>query len=147
MRQVNEPVVFVNWQEVGRRCERLGMSVITALYALAIVGLALTAFAIVSYGLLLPWAKHPVWSGTRLLTLAVLEAAGVWFLSLVRQQRRTREWSPILTVFALFMMSLTSLLLNEAAANVARRYSAPAQGHSVETPRRVPSKAVAVMKT
>ena len=147
MRQVNEPVVFVNWQEVGRRCERLGMSVIAALYALAIVGLALTAFAIVSYGLLLPWAKHPVWSGTRLLTLAVLEAAGVWFLSLVRQQRRTREWSPILTVFALFMMSLTSLLLNEATANVARRYSAPAQGHSVETPRRVPSKAVAVMKT
>ena len=147
MRQVNEPVVFVNRQEVGRRCERLGMSVIAALYALAIVGLALTAFAIVSYGLLLPWAKHPVWSGTRLLTLAVLEAAGVWFLSLVRQQRRRREWSPILTVFALFMVSLTSLLLNEAAANVARRYSAPAQGHSVETPRRVPSKAVAVMKT
>ena len=35
MRQVNEPVVFVNWQEVGRRCERLGMSVIAALYALA----------------------------------------------------------------------------------------------------------------
>ena len=147
MRQVNEPVVFVNWQEVGRRCERLGMPVIAALYALAIVGLALTAFAIVSYGLLLPWAKHPVWSGTRLLSLAVLEAAGVWFLSLVRQQRRTRGWSPILTVFALFMVSLTSLLLNEAAANVARRYSAPAQGHSVETPRRVPSKAVAVMKT
>ena len=28
MRQVNEPVVFVNWQEIGRRCERLGMSVI-----------------------------------------------------------------------------------------------------------------------
>lgn len=147
MRQVNEPVVFVNWQEVGRRCERLGLSVIAALYALAIIGLALTAFAIVSYGLLLPWSKHPVWSGTRLLTLVVLEAAGIWFLSLVRQQRRTREWSPILTVFALFMVSLTSLLLNEAHANVTRQYSAPAQERSVETPRRVQPKAVAVMKT
>jgi hypothetical protein len=147
MRQVNEPVVFVNWQEVGRRCERLGMSVIAALYALAVVGLALTAFAIVAYGLLLPWAKHPVWSGTRLLTLAVLEAAGIWFLSLVRQQRRTREWSPILAVFALLMVSLTSLLLNGAAANVVRPYSAPAQGRSVETPRHVQPKAVAVMKT
>ena len=147
MRQVNEPVVFVNWQEVGRRCERLGMSVIAALYALAIIGLALTAFAIVSYGLLLPWSKHPVWSGTRLLTLVVLEAAGIWFLSLVRQQRRTREWSPILTVLALFMASLTSLLLNEAHAHVTRQYSAPAQERSVETPRRVQPKAVAVMKT
>jgi len=147
MRQVNEPVLFVNWQEVGRRCERLGMSVIAALYALAIVGLALTAFAIVSYGFLLPWATHPLWSGSRLLTLGVLEAAGIWFLSLVRQQRRTREWSPILTVFALFMVSLTSLLLNEAAANDARQYSAPAQGRGVETPRRVQPKAVAALKT
>ena len=137
MRQVNEPVVFVNWQEVGRRCERLGLLVITALYALAIIGLALTACAIVSYGFLLPWANHPLWSGTRLLTLGVLEAAGIWFVSLVRQQRRTREWSPILTVFALFMVSLTSLLLNEAAANMARQHPAPAQGRSVETPRRV----------
>jgi hypothetical protein len=104
MSDSKEPIVFVNWQEIRRRSSRFRFALVAGLYYSAILALILEAFHIVIYA-----ENLPVAGATRnrihVVSLVGLELATVWFLTLIRKHRHAGEWSPLLTVFVLSMVS------------------------------------------
>jgi hypothetical protein len=114
MSDSKEPIVFINWQEIRRRSSRLGWVLITGLYYLAILALIFEAFHIAIYAANLPAASG--WSRIHVVSLVGLELAAVWFLTLIRRQRGAGEWSPLLTLFVLSMVSYLAFRSSEPAA-------------------------------
>ena len=108
-----EPIVFINWQEVRRRSSRLGSVLVTGLYYLAILALIFEAFHIAIYAANLPVSS---WNRIHVASLVGLELAAVWFLTLIRKQRHAGEWSPLLTVFVLSMVSYIAFRSSAPAA-------------------------------
>ena len=115
------PIVFINWQEVRRRSSRLRFVLVAGLYFLAILALIFEAFHIAVYATNQP-AGH--WNRTHVPSLVGLELAAIWFLTLVRKQRRAEEWSPLLTLFVLSMVSYIAFRCSEPAA-VTQAQAAP----------------------
>jgi hypothetical protein len=115
MSESKEPMVFINWQEVGRRWSRLGFALVAGLCYLAVLALIFEAAHIALYVAHLPGAGGR-WSRVHVVSLVGLEAAAAWFLTLVRKQWRAREWSGLLTVFVLSMMSYVTFRCSEPVA-------------------------------
>jgi hypothetical protein len=113
MSDSREPIVFINWQEVRRRSSRLRFALVAGLYYLAILALIFEAFHIAVYATNQP-ASH--WNRIHVASLVGLELAAIWFLTLIRKQRRAGEWSPLLTLFVLSMMSYMTYRCSEPAA-------------------------------
>ena len=113
MSDSKEPIVFINWQEVRRRSSRLRFVLVAGLYYLAILALIFEAFHIAVYATHQP-ADH--WNRIHVASLVGLELAAIWFLTLVRKQRRAGEWSPLLTLFVLSMVSYIAFRCSEPAA-------------------------------
>ena len=87
MSDSKEPIVFINWQEVRRRSSRLRFVLVAGLYYLAILALILEAFHMAVYA-----ANQPAgpWKRIHVASLVGLELAAIWFLTLIRKQRRGR---------------------------------------------------------
>src|SRR5574340_1494404 len=113
MSDSKEPIVFINWQEVRRRSSRLRFVLVAGLYYLAILALILEAFHIAVYATNQP-AGH--WNRIHVASLVGLELAAIGFLTLIRKQRRTGEWSPLLNLFVLSMVSYIAFRSSEPAA-------------------------------
>jgi hypothetical protein len=116
MSEIKEPMVFINWREIRRRWSKLGWVLVTGLYYLAILALILEAFHIATYAANLPAAGRGHLNRIHVASLVGLEAAAVWFLTLIRKQRRAGEWSPLLTLFVLCMVSYIAFRSSEPAA-------------------------------
>jgi hypothetical protein len=114
MSDSKEPMVFINWQEIRRRSSRLRLVLAAGLYYLAIPALIFEAFRIAIYAASLPAASS--WSRIHMASLVGLELAALWFLTLIRKQRRAGEWSPLLTLFVLSMVSYIAFRSSEPAA-------------------------------
>jgi len=121
MSDSKEPIVFVNWQEVRRRSSRLGSVLVAGLYYLAILALIFEAFHVAIYA-----ANPPVssWNRIHVASLVGLELAAVWFLTLIRKQRHAGEWSPLLSLFVLSMVSYIAFR-SSAPAAVTQAKAAP----------------------
>jgi len=113
MSDSKEPIVFINWQEIRRRSSRLRWVLVVGLYYLAILALIFEAFHIAIYAVKLPASS---WARIHVVSLVGLELAAVWFLTLIRRQRRAGEWSPLLTLFVLSMVSYLAFRSSEPAA-------------------------------
>jgi len=114
MSDSKEPIVFINWQEIRKRSSRLGWVLVAGLFYLAILALIFEAFHIAIYAVKLPAASS--WTRIHVVSLVGLELAAVWFLTLIRRQRRAGEWSPLLTLFVLSMVSYLAFRSSEPAA-------------------------------
>lgn len=115
MSDSKEPIVFVNWQEIRRRTSRFRFVLVAGLYYSAILALILKAFQIVIYAANLSVADAPR-NRIHVASLVGLELAAVWFLTLIRKQRRAGEWSPLLTLFVLSMVSYIAFRSTEPVA-------------------------------
>ncbi len=113
MSDSKEPIVFINWQEVRRRSSRLRFVLVAGLYYLAILALLLEAFRIAVYATNQPAGP---WNRIHVASLVGLELAAIWFLTLIRKQRRAGEWSPLLTLFVLSMVSYMAYRSSEPTA-------------------------------
>ena len=114
MSDSKEPIVFINWQEIRRRSSRLRWVLVAGLFYLAILAVIFEAFHIAIYAVKLPAASS--WTRIHVASLVGLELAAVWFLTLIRKQRRAGEWSPLLTLFVLSMVSYLAFRSSEPAA-------------------------------
>lgn len=134
MSDSKEPIVFVNWQEIRRRSGRLRFMLVAGLYYLAILALILEAFHIVIHAGNLPIAGVPR-NRVHVASLVGLELAAVWFLTLIRKQRHAGEWSPLLTLFVLAMVSYIAFRFTEPVA-VTQAKTAPdvRSGYEVRRP-------------
>jgi len=130
MSDSKEPIVFINWQEVRRRSWKLRFLVVAGFYYLAILALILEAFHIAVYATNLPAAGH--WNRIHVASLVGLELAAIWFLTLIRKQRRAGEWSPLLTLFVLSMVLYIAFRSTDPAA-VTQAKAAPAVRSGNET--------------
>lgn len=115
MSEGREPMAFINWREVRRRWSRLGFALVAGLYYLAILALIFEALHIALYVANPPGAGSGHVNRIHAASLVSLEAASVWFLTLVRKQRRVGEWSSLLTLFVLPMVSYIAFRLTEPA--------------------------------
>jgi hypothetical protein len=98
------------------------------------LALVLEAFHIVIYAANLPVAGAPR-NRIHVASLVGLELAAVWFLTLIRKQRHAGEWSPLLTVFVLSMVSYIALRCTEpVAAMQARTAPDVRNGNEVRRP-------------
>ena len=113
MSEIKEPIVFINWQEIRRRSSRLGFVLVAGLFYLALLALILEAFHIAIYSANLPGVRRGYWNWIHVGSLVGLELGAFWFLTLVRKQRHAGEWSPLLTLFVLLMMSYTMFRFTE----------------------------------
>jgi hypothetical protein len=116
MSESKEPMVFINWREIRRRSSRLGFVLVAGLYWLAILALIFEAVQIAMYAANLPGVGRGHWNRIHVASLVGLEVAAFWFLTLVRKQRRAGEWSSLLTLFLLFMLSYIAFRSTEPAA-------------------------------
>ena len=114
MSESKEPMVFINWREVRRRWSRLGFVLVAGLYYLAILALIFEALHIALYSANPPGGAG-YWNRIHVASLVGLEAAAVWFLTLVRKQRRAGEWSSLLTLFVLSMVAYLTFRFSEPA--------------------------------
>lgn len=114
MSESKEPMVFINWREVRRRSSRLGFVLVAGLYYLAILVLIFEALHIALYSANPPGGAGG-WTRIHVASLVGLETAAVWFLTLVRKQRRAGEWSSLLTLFVLSMVAYVTFRLSEPA--------------------------------
>ena len=114
MSESKEPMVFINWREVRRRLSRLGFVLVAGLYYLAILALIFEALHIAFYSANPP-GDTGYWNRVHVASLVGLEGAAVWFLTLVRKQRRAGEWSSLLTLFVLAMVSYLTFRFSEPA--------------------------------
>lgn len=115
MSDSREPLVFINWQEVRKRSSRVRFVLVAGLYYLAILALILEAFHIAIYAANLPVPGAPR-NRIHVASLVGLELAAVWFLTLIRKQRHAGEWSPLLTLFVLSMVSYIAFRSTEPVA-------------------------------
>jgi hypothetical protein len=133
MSENKEPMVFINWQEVRRRWSRLGFALVAGLYYLAILALIFEAVHVALYAANLPGAGGR-WSRVNVVSLVGLETAAAWFLTLVRKQWSAREWSGLLTLFVLSMMSYVTFRCSEPALVTQAKTSAAVGCGDMQTP-------------
>ena len=137
MSESKEPMLFINWQEVRKRWSRFGFALVAGLFYLAILALIFEAVHIVLYAANLPAASGR-WSRTHLVSLVGFEIAAAWFLTLVRKQWRAREWSGLLALFVLSMMSYITFRFSEPVL-VTQAKTAPVIRSGETTPRAIRS--------
>jgi hypothetical protein len=125
MSEIKEPIVFINWGEIRRRSSRLGFVLVAGMYYLALLALVFEASHIAIYAANLPAVGRGHWNWIHVGSLVGLELAAVWFLTLVKKQRHAGEWSPLLILFVLFMVSYTTFRSSEPAL-VTRAKTTPA---------------------
>jgi hypothetical protein len=107
---VREPMIHINWpenQQAMGDAELHGRHgpLLARVSGTVWVGcLHLPVFGEPAVGVA-PWQ-----SSVHVVSLVGMELPGIWLFSLLRQQRRAREWSPQLTVFVLLMISLTAFV-------------------------------------
>jgi hypothetical protein len=134
MSDSKEPILFVNWQEIRRRSSGFRFALVAGLYYSAILALILEAFHIAIYAGNLPATGAPR-NRIHVASLVGLELAAVWFLTLIRKQRRAGEWSPLLTLFVLSMVSYIAFRCTEpVAAMQAKTAPDVRSGNEVQRP-------------
>jgi hypothetical protein len=143
---VREPMIHINWPEIGRRWEMLSFMVVTGLYWLAVLGLCGSAIYICLYAVNLPWVEHRGQSSVHVISLVGLELAGISLLSLVRRQRRAREWSPLLTVFVLLMISLTAFVSTKPMGAVNVAGAVPVERHGMKSQKQPAAKPLTALR-
>ena len=136
MSESKEPMLFINWQEVRKRWSRFGFAVVAGLFYLASLALIFEAVHIVLYAANLPATGGGRWSRTHLVSLVGFEMAAAWFLTLVRKQWRAREWSGLLALFVLSMLSYITFRFSEPAL-VTQAKTVPAMCGGETTPRAI----------
>lgn len=142
MSDSKEPIVFINWQEIRRRSSRLRWVLVAGLFYLALLALVFEAFHIASYAVKLPASS---WNRIHVASLVGLELAAVWFLTLIRKQRRAGEWSSLLTLFVLSMASYIAFRSSEPAA-VTQAKAAPDVRSGIEIRHRPVARPAVVRK-
>lgn len=123
MSETKEQLVYINWREIQRRWSKLGLTLVAVLYWVAMLALIFEGLRIALYAINLPASG---WSWVRVGSLMGLEAAAVVLLTLVRQQQRAQEWSRLLLIFVLSIVSYVTLRGMELAAVTHAKAASPA---------------------